>query len=417
MEVQTVTSSGGIEAWLVEDYAEPMFALRFAFRGGISHDPAGKEGLTNFVDHMLGQGAGDLTAVEFQRQIDDLAIRVEFKCQWDAVTGSIEALSEVRNEAAQLVGLALARPRFDADVVERIRRRLLSFHGAEARSPVIVAEAQWNAVAFPDHPYARKVAGNEASVNAITADDLKTYCRRAFARDRLKVVAVGDITAEELGVLLDLLFGALPASGDLEELPKATPVTGGRLRVAEMDLPQSVVAFGMGTVAYDSPDLIPAYVLNHIVGGNGIYSRLAAELREKRGLAYYAQTRLEPRRDAVVFRGQVATRNDKVAQTLEIIREELQKLADGHLSQAELDDAKGYLIGSYPLAFGSHGKIAAQLLDHALYGFASNYFNERKALLAAVTLDDLKRVAKYMLDPEDLIVSIAGVPALQPART
>lgn len=415
MHIQIVTSPGGIEAWHVEDYAEPMFALRFAFTGGGAQDPPGKEGLTNFVALMLEQGAGDLTASEFQERIDDLAIRVSFAPQWDAVIGSIEALSETRNEAADLVNLALARPRFDEDAVERMRRRLLGFQGGASRKPELVAQSQWNAVAFAGHPYAGKESGNDASIRSITADDLRAYCRRGFAKDKLKVVAAGDITADELGALLDRMFGDLPVSADLPEVPTATPVVGGRLRVAEMDIPQSVVAFGTAAVSYDSPDFIPAYVLSHILGGSGISSRLASELRGKRGLAYIALTWLERRQNAAVLRGTVSTRNDKVALSLDIIRDEMQKMSDGQLSQSELDAAKSYLTKSYLLALRSNGRIAADLLGHAVYGMGPDFIERRQEMIAAVTLEDLKRVARYMLDPENLIISIAGTPALQPA--
>jgi zinc protease len=417
MDVQTVTSPGGIEAWLVEDYTVPMFALRFAFKGGASQDPVGKEGLTNFVALMLEQGAGDFTTAEFEQQIHDLAIRVGFRPEFDAVTGSIEALNEMRNAAAQLVSLVLTRPRFDAETIERVRRHLLSFHGDEARAPLAVAEAQWNAVAFAGHPYARKVYGSEASVNEITADDLRTYHKCVFAKERLKVVAAGDITVDELGELLDRLFGDLPASADLVEIPKVSPVAGGRLRVAEMDVPQSIVTFGVGAVPYGSADYIPAYVLSHIVGGHGISSRLVGELRRKRGLVFSAVTWLHRRQHAAVFRGRMATRNDMVGKALDVLRQEMQKMADGDLSQAELDDAKSCLIGSYPLAFGSNSKIATQLLGHAMDGFGPGFLENRKDLIAAVTLEDLKGVAKHMLNPENLIISIVGTPALQPPRT
>lgn len=416
MDVQTITSPGGIEAWLVEDYAAPMFVLHYAFKGGASQDPIGKEGLTNFVALMLQQGAGDLTAVEFQQRVEDLAIRVEFVPGVDAVSGSIEALSETRSEAAELVNLALTRPRFDAETVERARRRLLGFHGGEARAPHLVANAQWNAVAFAGHPYGREIYGTEASVNRITPEDLRSYCKRVFAKDRLKVVAVGDITVDELGVFLDRLFGDLPANADLVEVSKVSPVTGGRLRVAEMDVPQSVVTFGMGAVSYDSPDYIPAHVLSHIFGGDGFSSRLIRELRVKRGLVHFASTWLERRQHVAVFRGRMATRNDTVSQSLQIVRDEMQKLSDGHLSQEELDDAKSYLTRSYPLTFGSHSKIAAQLLDHSMDGFGPGFFETRKATIAAVSLGDLKRVAKHLLDPDNLIISIAGTPTLQPPR-
>jgi zinc protease len=416
MEVQTVTSPGGIDAWLVEDSAVPMFALRYAFEGGSLQDPAGKEGLSNLVALLLQLGAGVQTAAAFQRRIEELAIRIWFKAGHDAIIGSIEALSEMRPAAAQLLGQILARPRFDDDAVEMARRRLLSFHGEEARTPRIVADAQWSAVAFPDHPYARQIVGSESSVSAITAEDLWIYWRLVFAKDKLKVVAVGDITRDELAALLDQAFGDLPSHAELAAVAEASPVTGGRLRVAEMDVPQSTVTFGMGAVPLESPDYIPAHVLNHIVGGNALSSRLSGELRRRHGLAYSVGTWLQRRNRVAIFMGRLATRNDMVGKSLDILREEMQKMSDGDVSQAELDDAKSYLIGSYPLQFGSNSKIAERLLNHSFNGFGPDFFENRKAMIAAVTLEQIKGVAKYMLDPENLIISIAGTPALQPAR-
>ena len=140
-------------------------------------------------------------------------------------------------------------------------------------------------------------------------------------------------------------------------------------------------------------------------------------MRIKRGLAYSIWTGLGGYRQAPVFRGGVATRNDRVGLSLDIVRDELQKMADGALTQADLDDAQGYLIASYPLRFDAHAKIARELLGLFANGFGPHFFEARKNLIAAVMLDDLKEVAKRLLDPENLIVSIAGSPALQPART
>jgi zinc protease len=416
MEVKTVKSPSGIEAWLVEDFAEPIFALRFGFHGGSAQDPIGKEGLANFVTMMLTHGAGHLEAVKFEQQIDELAAKVEFTLDRDAISGGIEALSEMRDEVAKLVGLALTRPRFDSNSIARVRRRLMSFHGGEARTPFSVAEKQWNAVAFGGHPYARAGSGGEESVGQITAEDLKAYHNRVFARSNLKVVAVGDITDQELGHVLDQLFGDLPAQGDAVDIPIATPVSGGRLRVAEMELPQSVVTFGMGSVAYTSPDYVTAQVVNHIFGASGLYSRLGGELRQKRGLTFNALTWLERRRHGVGLRGTVTACNGKVADALAIMREEMLKMTTGDITQAELDDAKNYLIRSYPVVFGSPSTIAERLLAHAMDGFGPEFFEQRKEMITAVSLDDVKRVARELLDPENLIISIAGTPALQSPR-
>jgi zinc protease len=414
MNIQTVRSAGGIETWLVEDHTVPMLALRFAVDGGSAQDPVGKEGVANFTAQMLDEGAGDLTALAFQERSRDLAARLGFSAGKDAFSGSFATLSENRDEAVQLLKLALTTPRFDADAMQRTRQRLAVAIAHSAREPDKLANREWDAVAFAGHAYARPASGTTATVGKITSDDLEVYRKHVLARDTLKVVAVGDITPDALGELLDEVFDQLPATADLASVPLTQPISGGRLAVIEMDLPQSVVAFGMGAIPQTDPDYMAAFVLNHILGGGGFSSRLMEEVRVKRGLAYSVSTQLAPARYASVLRGGVATRNDMVGESIDIIRRELQAMADGDISQPDLDNAKSYLIGSYPLRFDANGKIAAQLLALRMDGFGPDYVDNRNTIVVAVTLDDLKRVAKRLFNSENLIVTVVGKPALQP---
>jgi zinc protease len=416
MKIQTVKSPGGIEAWLVEEHAVPMMAMRFAFEGGSSQDPVGKEGVANFVTAMLDEGAGDLKSREFQERMEDLSMRMNYEEAKDAFYGNFETLTKNRDEAAKLLKLALTKPRFDEDAVDRIRQQLLASLAYAKRDPDKVAQNQWYAVAFAGHPYARPANGTEDTVGKMTGADLEAYRRRVFAKDTLKVVAVGDITPEQLGKLLDEVFGDLPAKAELSPVPKTDPVVGGRQTVVHMDVPQSVAVFGLGAMPRKDPDFMAAFVLNQIIGGGGFASKLMEEVREKRGLAYSVYTYVYPYQHASIFSGGVATRNDMMGKSLDIIREELQKMANGEVSQADLDNAKSYLIGSYPLRFDTNAKIASQLLGLRMDGFGPEYVDNRNAMVAAVSLDDLKRVAKRLLDTNNLIVTVVGKPALQQAK-
>lgn len=413
MNIQTVTSPGGIEAWLVEAHAVPILSLRFAFDGGATQDPAGKEGLASFAAQMLGQGAGDFDSLAFQERVKDLALRLGFTAGNDAFVGSLDVLTESREEAVALLRLALTEPHFDAEAVSRIRQRIKVGIARAAREPDKLASAEWDALAFAGHPYARPLTGTAASVEAIMADDLEMYRRRVFARDTLKVVAVGDITPAELGALLDDVFGTLPTSGDLVPVPRIDVLPGGRQAVIEMDVPQSVAVFGMGGIARKDPDYMPAVMMNYIVGGGGFSSRLMEEVRVKRGLAYGVSTALSSSRYASVLRGSVATRNELVGESLDIIRTELAKAATGAFDARDLDNAKSYLIGSYPLGFDSNAKIAGQLMRLREDDLPHDYIAKRNAMVGSVALDDVKRVAARLLRPENLIVTMVGRPSLQ----
>lgn len=410
MKIQTVKSPGGIEAWLVEEHSVPLVAMRFAFKGGNSQDPAGQEGAANFLSAMLDEGAGDLSSSAFQEQQEELAMRMSFSDGRDAFYGNFETLTENRAESVALLRLAITKPRFDAEAVERIRKQLLANLVYAERSPEKVAVKEWYASAFPKHAYGRPSTGTKETVSAIKGGDLEAFRKRTFARSNLRIAVVGDIDAASLGAMLDEIFGDLPAKPDLIDVAQTKPVSGGVERVVEMAVPQSVAVFGRASIARKDPDFMTAFVLNHILGGGGFASQLMEEVREKRGLAYSVYSYLQPEDHAAVMLGSVATKNESIAESLTVIRDVLKGMATAGPTQEELDNAKKYLVGSYALRFDTSGKIASQLLGLQMEGFGPDYVDKRNGLIEAVTLADVKRVAAKLLDPSELIVTVVGKP-------
>jgi zinc protease len=411
MKIEVVKSPGGIQAWLVEAHENPLLALKFSFEGGNSQDPEGKDGVANFVSAMLDEGAGDIQASDFQEQMESLAMRMRYEDSRDAFYGNFETLTQNRDETAKLLKLALTKPRFDQDAVERIRGQLLANLVYADRDPEKVAAKEWFAVAFAGHSYSRPSQGTEATVNAITRDDLEAYRKRIFARSNLKVVAVGDITPEQLGKLLDDVFGDLPEKASLAPVPLTKPAAGGKEKWISMDVPQSVAVFGLPAMPRKDPDFMAAFVLNQLIGGGGFASRLMEEVREKRGLAYSVYSYIQPFRHTSILTGGVATRADAIQQSLDVIRKELKHVADEGPTPTEFENAKKYLIGSYALRFDTNSKIASQLLGLLEDDFGPEYIDNRNKMIEAITLDDAKRVAKRLLDTDNLIVTIVGQPA------
>jgi zinc protease len=415
MKIQEVTSPGGIKAWLVESHANPLIAIRFAFNGGASQDPTGKEGLAYFVTAMMDEGAGDLDAAAFQERQQELAMRMDFDASRDVMLGKIQTLTENKDEVFDLARIALSQPRFDKDALERVRAQILAGLKFDENDPETVASVAWDRLAFQDHPYGRPVKGTMESIAALSTGDLKDYVARVFARDKLIVSVVGDITAEELGAALDKIFGDLPAESDLMTVAQANPPLGPTREIIVMDVPQSVAQFGLSGIPRDDDDFIPAYVLNYIIGGGGFSSRLMEEVREKRGLAYSVYSNLYPYHHGSVFVGNVATKNEAVGQSLAVIEEELKRIAGDGPSAEELDSAKSYLTGAYALRFDSSVSIAGQLLWIQIEDLGIDYVSKRNDLVEAVTLEDVKRVAKRMLAADRLITTIVGNP-VEPAR-
>ena len=408
--IQRVISPGGIEAWLVEEHAVPLIAVEVGFSGGARRDPEGKEGLAYLMSGLLDEGAGDLDAEAFQTRLEDLSIRLSFDAGLDGFYGSLRMLKEKRDDGFDLLRLALTKPRFDAEPVERIRSQILVRLKRDMTSPRTIAQRTWFEEEFGDHVYARPVRGTPETLPGITADDLRGFLGRALARNNLKISVVGDISAEVLGPLLDQTFGALPAKAAPENIPQAHIPVEGRLIVVERSQPQSIVFFGGPGILLDDPDFFPAFVMNYILGGGGFSSRLMEEVREKRGLAYGVSTSFNPYDYAGVFFGSVATENERIAKSLSVIKEEIARMRDGGVTDKELQDAKTYLTGSFPLRFDSNARIANQLVGYQMTGRGIDYIDTRNDKIEAVTRDDIARVAARLLNPDDLTFVVVGEP-------
>jgi zinc protease len=359
---------------------------------------------------MLDEGAGDLTAKQFQERMEEIAMRMSFTDSRDAIYGGFETLTENRDKAVALLALAINKPRFDVDAVDRVRAQLLASLAYAARDPDRVAAEQWAAMAFPDHPYGRPANGTPESLAKIERTDLADYWSRTFAKDTLRVVAVGDIDAKTLGAMLDTLFGKLPAKAKLTAVAFTEPTAVVKQKVIEMAVPQSVARFGLPAMPRKDKDFMAAFVLNTILGGGVMSSRLYEEVREKRGLAYSVYTTVQPYKHTSIFAGGVATKNEEIGNSLDVIRDELKRIAADGPTETELANAKSYLTGSFALRFDSNAKIAVQLLWIWQEDLGIGYVDKRNGEIEAVTLDQLKRVAKRLFENKELIVTIVGQP-------
>jgi zinc protease len=408
-KVERVTSPGGIEAWLVPAHEIPVIAVEVAFRGGASFDPPGKPGTASLLASLLDEGAGELDSKAFQTRLEDLNIRMSFGAGDDALSASMSTLTDTRDEAFRLLGLALTSPRLDPEPIERMRQSRLVGLAAEEEYPGTVAAKAWDRAVYGDHPYAEPTQGTLASLPTITRDDLAAYAKGRIARDVLLVIVVGDIDAATLGPLLDKTFGALPANSAPGEVGPAS-FGPPRTEVIRRAVPQSVVRFGLPGISRQDPDWYAASVLNYALGGGGFESRLMREVRVKRGLAYGISTYLISREHAAVLIGQVGTANASVGKAMDVIRQELGRMAKDGLDDQELADAKTYLTGSFPLNLDSNGAIAGVLMQLRRDRLPIDQLERRTALINAVTREDVGRVAKRLLDPDRLVTVVVGEP-------
>jgi len=359
---------------------------------------------------MLDQGAGHLSGAAYQKQMEKLAARISFDSDRDAFFGNFESLTGNLGKSSELLKLAINAPTLEPATLERTRAQFLARASLEAGDANKLANAQWMAQTFPGHAYSRAIAGTPDSIKAVTRDDLAGYRTRILAKRSLHVAAVGDIDANTLGKVLDDVFGDLPAEPQLTAIADVAPVAVPKPVVVKFEGPQSVAIFGRQGVARNHPDHMPALVLTQILGGGSSEARLVQEVREKRGLAYWVYSILYTFKHASVLIGGVASPNEEVGKSLELIRSQFKALAENGPTQKEVDSAKSFLIGSYVLSLDSNAKIAEQMLRSQLQGLGPDFIAQRKAGLEKVTRADVARVARSLLATDDLSVAIAGQP-------
>lgn len=410
IEIQQVTSPGGVEAWLVEDHSIPFTAVTMMFKGGASLDLPNKRGAINLMTATLEEGAGEMDQTQFAEALETLGASLGFDVSDDALVVSTRALTENRDQLADLAKLALTEPRFQQEALDRVRSQVLLNIRAGESDPQTIAAKEMARQMWGDHPYGSSTGGTVESVSALTREDMIDAKNLVLARDRVVVAASGDITAQDLGLFLDRVLGDLPAIGSAPLSQPATfQLTGGET-VIDWDSPQTVVTFAQAGLPIDDPDFFAAFVADHILGGGGFSARLMNEIREKRGLTYGVGTGLANGLYGDSWMGGMSSGNDKVAEVIALVREQWGLMAKDGVTDQELANAKTYLTGEYPLRFDGNGRIASILAGMQLAGFPADYVNTRNARIEAVTAADVKRVAARLLHPDQLRFVMVGRP-------
>jgi zinc protease len=414
VDVKTLKMPKGEEVWYVSDHTLPMIAMSASLPAGSAYDPRNKPGLSAFTASLLDEGAGNLNATAYQTALSNRAIRLSISPGRDYLTITLVTLTDNAKDAFQLLGLALAHPRFDQDAVQRVRAQILSSLEQEDTDPPTVAAKGFYRAFFHDHPYGHPVNGDVASVNAITQGDIRNFAAEHWVRGDLRIAVSGDVDATTLMQLINSAFGKLPArSPALPPWPGHVGQPG--TEVIPLPVPQPTVVFGLPGLMRSDKDFVPAFVANYILGGGGFASRLTDEVRVKRGLTYDISTSLDSLRRAGILAGEFATKQGSVQDAIGVVRDTLQTFADNGPTDKELADAKTYLTGSFPMSFSSNVGIVGELNGFQQIGLPVDYVQKRNALIEAVTVADVKRAAKRLFNPRAMTIVIGGTPEAQRA--
>lgn len=408
-EIQEITTKGGIKVWLVEEHSIPFIALEVSFKGGSSLDAPDKAGVTYLMSGLLEEGSGDMDATAFSKATEELAASFGYDAGRDSVSISAQVLTENREPALALLKQALMEPTFNPVAFDRVKKQVMSIIRSKLTDPGDIAGRTLRELAYPGHVYSQPLEGTLETVKTLTVDDVRAAYKGAFAKDRMYVSVVGDITAAELGPILDDLLGDLPDAGP--PLPSKTEFAAkGGITVVDLDTPQATAVWAHTGIDRDDPEFFAAYLLNHILGGSGFTARLTQEVREKRGLTYGVYSYLAPYEYASIVGGSVSSSNGRIKTAIDVIQDEWRKLADNGVTVAELNAAKKYLTGAYPLRFDGNGRIAGLLVGMQMQGYPIDYPKTRNDKVNAVTLDDVNAVAKWLLKADAMRFVVVGKP-------
>lgn len=408
--VQCLRSPGGIEAWLLEDHTLPILSMQFGFRGGPTLDPCGRAGTVRMLANLLTEGAGSMDGGTFRRALGDRAIQMSFSVWSDSLRGELKTLARETEAAFDLLCLALRDPRLAADDIVRVRSAMEAEVRAGLSRPDQVVNQTFATRGFAGHPYGQPTSGDLDSLPRIEQADLAAVQTRMLNRNNLRVAVVGAIGPDDLCLALDRVFLELPMGAPAQTPAIALQGLGERI-VTRLDLPQSTIRFGRPGPSRKDPDFAAATVVNQCLGGD-MSSRLFREVRKKRGLCYAMGTALQVADGASTLVGRTATRNDRVAEALDVIEAELVRLSREGLEPDEMERSKGYLIGSSKLRLDSSSAISALLLGLQLDGRPRDWLDTQNTRIAAVTSEDAGRAAARLIGDGRLLVAIAGDPAV-----
>lgn len=410
INVNEIKSPKGITAWIVESHDIPVISVALAFKGaGMAADPKGKSGLAHLLSGMLDEGAGPWTSQEFKKFLAEKNIELSISTSQDTFQISFRTVKKSIGDAFQVLHTILTQPRFDHKAIVRVKNQILTILEQSLHSEQFIATQKLQSLLYGNHPYGMTAQQTLKEFPKITAEEMRQFMKERLSRDQLLISAVGDITEQELKTYIDKTLGDLPEKATPSHLRKATLHNLGTTTIETLDIPQSIVFFAQSGICRNHPDFYAVFLMMKIMGDGEFESRLWNEIREKRGLAYGIDADLNWSQYSSLVLGGTATNNKTVKEAVNIIRKVWQDMRQG-ATQAELDFIKKRMMGGFALNFSSTLKIAKALLIYQIDNLGADYINKRNSFIAAVTLDDINRVAQSFLKPEQLTFVIVGQP-------
>jgi zinc protease len=396
-----VVTDNGMTVLLVDQPSLPIVTVTVLIKAGAIYDPDAKSGLMHMVASTLDEGTTTRSAVRIAEQIEFIGGELTTEGGEDFTTATLRVLKKDANLGFALLADILMKPKFDAKEVARVRDELVGFLQSEKDEPDIIATKAFNEIVFKGHPYRRPANGDEKTVPTLTRQDLVEFHGRFYRPNRTIMAIVGDLREAQALALVKQHFGNWsPEALPLPAFPAPEPLPKPMLKLIDKDLTQATIVLGHVGIDRRNPDFYAVAVMNYILGGGGFSSRLVNRIRNEQGLAYDVSSVFEANVMPGPFAVHVQTRNAAANQALASVFQELKRIRTEPVRDQELADAKAYLIGSFPLRMDTNAKLASLLNLVELHNLGLSYFDDYPKAIAAVTKEDVLRVAQKYLNPE-----------------
>ena len=391
-----------------EQKALPMVTLSLLIEGGSRFDPAGSEGAANLVAQLLTYGTKKHTAVQLSDELDFIGATITTGCSEEAVTANLTILKKDLDTGLQLLAEILTEASFPQDEIDRQKQAVIAAIRAQDEQPGHVAEVKFMEALFPKSAYGRQVEGTADSVKRIERATLVDYYEKNIRPERAIISVVGDVSQKEIADKLTRAFQPWQKRAAVKPTAAAPAAGAPTIIKINKQLTQANIIMGHAGVPRTHPDYYAIQVMNYILGGGGFSSRLMDSIRNERGFAYSVYSQFEPQKYTGSFQVVMQTKNDSAAESIKVAVAEIRRIREQGVTEEELNEAKDYLIGSFPLRFDTNRKVAAFLSQVEFYGLGLDYPDKYPEIIKKIKREDVLRAAKEYLHPEKLIVVVVA---------
>lgn len=411
-QIQHWQSPSGARVLFVENHDLPMLDVNVTVPAGSSFDTADKSGVANLTHHLLDAGAEGLSEDDISRGMADIGAQFGGGFDQDRSALSLRTLSSAteRNKALDIMARVLQQPLFPEAILKREKARIIAGLKEAETKPESIADKALQKAVYGAHPYALHVSGEVASVDNITAADLKDFYRAHYQAGGAVVAIMGDVTRAEAEAIAQKLTAQLPEGDAPPALPKVTlQINASELRIAH-PATQSHILIGVPGMARNDPDYFPLYVGNYILGGGGFVSRLMNEVREKRGLAYNVYSYFMPLKQPGMFEIGLQTKKEQADEALQLVRGTLAEFIAKGPTEKELVAAKQNIVGGFPLRIDSNRKIIEYLSVIGFYELPLTYLDDFTRKVEQVTVAQIRDAFARHINPQAMATVIVGAP-------